>query len=65
MRSRCEFALVGDRYMKGYRTYPSFVMYAIAVVVLLAASGCGPDAVDIARQYIDVKMYDKAESLLR
>jgi tetratricopeptide (TPR) repeat protein len=51
--------------MKRYRTYANIVTYAIAVFVLLTAAGCGPDPVDVARQYIDVKMYDKAESMLR
>ena len=36
-----------------------------SLVFLAAMSGCGQDRVKLANQYVDIKMYDKAESILR
>jgi len=52
--------------MKGYHKIGGMVAAVLAGVMLLAVtSGCGPDPVKLANQYIDIKMYDKAESMLR
>lgn len=51
--------------MNGYLKKPGLITCLFAAVLLSALLGCSPNPVDVAGQYIDVKMYDKAESILR
>jgi len=49
-------------YHRGQRTVTSVLA---ATLLLTAAVGCRPDPVKTADRYIDIKMYDKAEAILR